>query len=35
MVYRCQWVKEDPIEQAYHDTEWGNLMKRMKHYLKH
>lgn len=23
MVYRCQWVKEDPIEQAYHDTEWG------------
>lgn len=25
MVYRCQWVKEDPIEQAYHDTEWGKV----------
>lgn len=25
MVYRCQWVKDDPIEQAYHDTEWGKV----------
>ncbi len=20
---RCQWVKNDPLEITYHDTEWG------------
>ncbi|QJD59848.1 DNA-3-methyladenine glycosylase I [Pseudomonas sp. gcc21] len=22
-VIRCQWCSDDPIYQAYHDTEWG------------
>ena len=22
-LVRCAWVSEDPIYQAYHDTEWG------------
>ncbi|MBB5723063.1 DNA-3-methyladenine glycosylase I [Loktanella ponticola] len=23
MVERCRWAGDDPIYQAYHDTEWG------------
>ena len=23
MVTRCSWAGDDPIYQAYHDTEWG------------
>jgi DNA-3-methyladenine glycosylase I len=23
LMNRCQWVKNDPLEIAYHDTEWG------------
>lgn len=23
MVQRCRWAGDDPIYQAYHDTEWG------------
>ncbi len=22
-MHRCQWVTNDPLYQAYHDTEWG------------
>ncbi len=22
-IIRCQWCSDDPIYQAYHDTEWG------------
>ena len=22
-VRRCRWVSDDPLYQAYHDTEWG------------
>jgi DNA-3-methyladenine glycosylase I len=23
MITRCQWAGDDPLYQAYHDTEWG------------
>ena len=23
MPTRCSWVSDDPLDQRYHDTEWG------------